>query len=100
LRGLLARRAGAAGRARRPLLTLWNGLFMEQYRRNLIPRDDVVSFARVAENTAGLVTDLVGTPLAWPANWIFAARHEAPLASHDVASGKYLFYKMNNLGGA
>jgi hypothetical protein len=99
LRGVLARRPalplalGAGG------LALWNGLFMEQYRRNLIPRDDVVSFARVTENSAALVTELVGTPLAWPANWIFAARHRAPLASHDLASGKYLFYKMNNLGG-
>jgi len=99
LRGLLARRPGLPIVLAALLLTLWNGLFMEQYRRNLIPRDDVVSFARVTENTAGLVTDLVGTPLAWPANWIFAARHKAPLASHDVASGKYLFYKMNNLGG-
>jgi hypothetical protein len=99
LQRLLARRPAV------PLLllvgafALWNGLFMEQYRRNLIPRDDVVSFARVTENNAALLTDLVGTPLAWPANWVFAARHDAPLASHDVASGKYLFYKMNNLGG-
>ena len=86
---------GAAGAA----FTLWNGLFMEQYRRNLIPRDDVVSFARVTENNAALVEQTVGTPLAWPANWIFAAKHDAPLAQHELAVGKYLFYKQNNLGG-
>lgn len=80
-------------------LVAWNGLFMEQYRRNLIPRDDVVSFARVTQNSAALVAQSVGTPLAWPANWLFAWRHQAPLASHDVAVGKYLFYKQNNLGG-
>jgi hypothetical protein len=99
LRVLLARRPVLPLALAAVALTLWNGLFMEQYRRNLIPRDDVVSFARVTENSAALVTELVGTPLAWPANWVFAARHKAPLASHDVASGKYLFYKMNNLGG-
>jgi hypothetical protein len=99
LRGLFARRPALPILLAFAACSLWNALFMEQYRRNLIPRDDVVSFARVTENNAALITEAVGTPLAWPANWIFAARHDAPLASHDVAAGKYLFYKMNNLGG-
>ena len=96
---LLRRRPELAIAAVGAALALWNGLFMEQYRRNLIPRDDVVSFSKVAENSAALVTDTVGTPLAWPANWVFARQHDAPLASYDVAVGKYLFYKQNNLGG-
>lgn len=99
LRGLLERRPLLPILALGAALAAWNGLFMEQYRSNLIPRDDVVSFARVTENNAARVTETVGTPLAWPANWIFAWQHQAPLSSHDVAVGKYLFYKMNNLGG-
>jgi hypothetical protein len=80
-------------------LTLWNGLFMEQYRRNLVPRDSVVSFGGVVENGAALLSQAVGTPLAWPANWVFAAQHDALVASYDLAVGKYLFYRQNNLGG-
>lgn len=81
------------------LLVSWNVLFMEQYRRNLIPRDEVVSFARVTENSAAVVAETMGTPLAWPANWLFAWKHDAPVSSYDLAVGKYLFYRQNNLGG-
>ncbi len=80
-------------------LTAWNGLFMEQYRRNLIPRDDAVSFAAVAENSATLLSGMVGTPVAWPANVVFSVRHDAPITKYDLAVGQYLFYRQNNLGG-
>lgn len=94
-----ARRPALLATAAAALLTLWNFLFMQQYRRNLIPRDDTVSFARVAGNSAALLAQAVGTPLAWPANWIFAARHDLPAARYDLMVGKYLFYRQNNLGG-
>jgi hypothetical protein len=93
---------------RRPLLLLgagagalvvWNWLFMQQYRRNLIPRDDTVSFAQVTGHSAALLQAAVGTPLAWPANWIFAARYDLPSAQYDTVVGKYLFYRQNKLGG-
>ena len=93
------RRPGRLLVAAAACLVLWNHLFMLQYRRNLIPRDDVVSFARVARNNAGLLAQAVGTPLAWPANWIFAWRHDLPVAQYDLAVGKYLFYRQNNLEG-
>lgn len=80
-------------------LTLWNGLLMQQVRRNLIPRDESVAFARVAENSAALFANAVGTPVAWPANWLFARRFGLPAAQYDLAVGKYLFYRQNNLGG-
>ena len=86
---------GAAG----ALLSLHNLLFMQQYRRNLVPRDDTVSFADVAGNDAALLQALVGTPLAWPANWLFAAEHGLPVRQYDRAVGLYLFYRQNNLGG-
>jgi hypothetical protein len=81
------------------LLVLWNVLMMAQYRLNRLPLDETVSFARVAENAAGLVQQTVGTPLAWPANWVFAAEHGLDAGRYDLMAGKYLFYRQNNLGG-
>ena len=86
---------GAAG----TLLTLFNLLFMQQYRRNLVPRDDSLAFADVAANNAALLQSAVGTPLAWPANWLFAAEHGLPVRQFDRTVGLYLFYRQNNLGG-
>lgn len=91
LRSFAARRpervlAGAAG-----LLVVWNVLFMEQYRRRLLPSDDTVSFAQVTSNSAGLLSRSVGTPVAWPANWIFAWRFQAPAEKWDAIADRSLF---------
>jgi hypothetical protein len=99
LRLAVARRPGLLLVAAGALLTLWNFLFMQQYGENRIPRDDTVSFAQVTENNADILSDLVGTPLAWPANWIFAWRHDLPAQKYDLMVGPYLFYRQNNLGG-
>jgi hypothetical protein len=80
-------------------LALWNFLFMEQYRRPLVPRDGTVSFSKVAGHNAGILAEWLGSPVAWPANWIFAWRHDLPPARYDLMVGKYLFYRQNNLGG-
>jgi hypothetical protein len=80
-------------------LALWNWLFMQQYRRNLIARDDTVAFSQVAGNSAALLQAAVGTPLAWPANWLFAREHGLPVAQYDRMVGQYLFYRQNNLDG-
>ena len=90
-------RAFAARRPQRVLagvsgvLVLWNVLFMEQYRRRLLPSDDTVSFAQVTSNSAGLLSHAVGTPFAWPANWIFARRFRAPLDQWDAIADRRLF---------
>jgi hypothetical protein len=99
IRDLVARRPGAPILLGAFALTLWNALLMKQYREVKIPLDETLSFARVAENSAAAVADAVGTPLAWPANWVFAAEHDLPPASYDLMVGKYLFYRQNNLGG-
>jgi len=93
------RRPGLVLVAAGATLTVWNLLFMQQYGENRIPRDDTVSFAQVTENNADILTDLVGTPVAWPANWIFAWRHGLPAQKYDLMVGPYLFYRQNNLGG-
>jgi hypothetical protein len=77
--GLLAVAAG--------LVVAWNLLFMQQYRRELIPRDDTVAFPVVAENAARLVSEGVGSPVAWPANWLVAARHGIGVARFDRLYG-------------
>jgi hypothetical protein len=94
-----AMRAGEALRtrvARAPLAAVagllalsiaWNLLFMEQYRRNLIPRDDTVSFVDVAANNAALFSRAFGTPACWPASWLFALRHDVPLDLYEAAVG-------------
>jgi hypothetical protein len=64
-----------------------------------LPLDETVSFARVSENAAALVQTTTGTPLAWPANWIFSARHGLGSGRYDLMVGKYLFYRQENLGG-
>lgn len=78
--------AGAGG-----LLVLWNLLFMEQYRLRLLPSDDTVSFAQVTSNSAGLLSRAVGTPFAWPLNWIFAWRFHTSPDRWDAVADRRLF---------
>jgi hypothetical protein len=81
------------------LVVVWNLLFMQQYRRELIPRDDTVAFPVVAENAARLVSESVGSPVAWPANWLVAARHDLEVARFDRLVGLTLFTLPGNLRG-
>ena len=39
------------------------------------------------ENAAATVSATVGSPTAWPANWIFAARHGVAAARYDLLAG-------------
>ena len=78
---------------------LWNQLLIVQYREKKIPADDTVSFAAVTAYNAKLVGRYVGTPVAWPANLVFARQHDLPAARYDLLVGKYLFHRQNNLGG-
>ncbi|PYQ48225.1 MAG: hypothetical protein DMF78_21790 [Acidobacteria bacterium] len=99
-RGLAAALDGLREAARRrPLRVLaaagavmvaWNLLFMAQYRAEMVPRDDTVAFPAVAENAALLVAAAVGSPPAWPANWLFAARHRLPAGRYDRLGGRDL----------
>jgi hypothetical protein len=52
-----------------------------------------------ALSSARALSDDVGFPTTWPASWIFAARYDTSPAIFDLAAGKYLFYRQNNLGG-
>jgi hypothetical protein len=72
-------------------LAVWNVLLMAQYRSRSLPADEPVSFVRVTSNGAALVSEWVGTPLAWPANWIFALRYDVAPAEYDLRAGRPLF---------
>jgi len=94
--------------AHRPLLPVfagvvafatWNALLMAQYKDGRIPRDDTVAFARVARNAAGSVSATAGAPNAWPANWIYAARHGVAPARYDLLAGMDAFEGAGALGG-
>jgi hypothetical protein len=99
LRAVAARRPGVLLAAGGAALTLWNVLFMQLYRGGHIPRDDTVSFARVAAGNATLLAEVAGAPLAWPANWLWAVRTGVPVALYDRVVGTYLFYRQGSLHG-
>jgi hypothetical protein len=68
------------------VLGIPNLLFMEQYR-DARRRDDTVRFADVSEGNARRLVDAVGSPVAWPANWIWSASTGLPAARWDRLSG-------------
>jgi hypothetical protein len=72
------------------VLVCWNLLLVQQYASGMVPRDAPVSFARVARNGAALLARPLGAPVAWPANWLFAARHGVGPERFDAAAGKRL----------
>lgn len=77
----------------------WNLALAEQARRDLIPRDDTVAFARLVGGGWQALAEHVGSPNTWPASWLFAWRHGRPAGQYDLVAGRYLFYRQNNLGG-
>jgi hypothetical protein len=69
------------------LTVLSNLLFMQQYRDGTVPRDDTVSFPQVSESSARLLSATVGSPVAWPANWLFARRHGVEVFRYEGVAG-------------
>jgi hypothetical protein len=88
LREAVERRPGIPLVVMGAALTVWNFLFMEQYRTDRIPRDLPVDLAAVSETNAAILARAVGSPTAWPANWIFAWRYRVTPAKYDVVVGQ------------
>jgi hypothetical protein len=99
LRRLLRERPRLALAAVGLALACWNVSMAEALRRNLIPRDDTVSFSHLARANTQAFSDAVGFPTTWPASWVFALRHQRPPSQFDLLVGRYLFHMQNNLGG-
>jgi len=97
LRGAVARRPLLATTLMLAPLALWNlGLLTARSGSSatwpgLFPK-------QVGEIARG-VSRSVGSPTTWPASWIFALRYRVTPDRHDRLSGRYLFYRQNNLGG-
>jgi hypothetical protein len=89
LAALVARRPSVLAAIGIVLIALSNLAFMEQYRHTL-RRDDTVSFPQVSEGNARLVARAVGSPNAWPANWLWSARTGLPVERWDLLSAQRL----------
>jgi hypothetical protein len=85
----IAARPGLLVAAAVVLVAIPNLLFMEQYR-DAPRRDDTVRFPDVAEGNARRFVDAVGSPVAWPANWIWSASTGLPAARWDRLSAERL----------
>ena len=85
----IAARPGLLVAAAVVLVAIPNLLFMEQYR-DATRRDDTVRFADVSEANARRLADAVGSPVAWPANWIWSASTGLPAARWDRLSAERL----------
>jgi len=97
-RRLLARHPQVAVGAALVPAVAWNlGLITQVARGQVDP--ERAAFPRLVGGTARALADVAGSPLTWPASWLFAWRHDRPARQYDVAVGRYLFYRQNNLGG-
>lgn len=77
----------------------WNGSFARALSTGDAKDDGAASLSARALGSATAVSRTVGFPTTWPASWIFAARLRATPDRYDLADGKYLFYRQNNLDG-
>jgi hypothetical protein len=78
---------------------VWNLTFVRALDRGEARPEDSLSLSGRALASARALSHDVGFPTTWPASWIFAARYDASPGAFDLAAGKYLFYRQNNLGG-
>jgi hypothetical protein len=87
----------AVGAALLPAVA-WNlGVITQVARGDAAP--DRAAFPRLVGGAARVVADVAGSPPTWPASWLFAWQEDLPPRQYDVAVGRYLFYRQNNLGG-
>jgi hypothetical protein len=87
----------AVGAALVPALA-WNLGVIAQVARGEVAAERA-DFPRLVGGAARVMADVAGSPPTWPASWIFAWRQDRPARQYDVAVGRYLFYRQNNLGG-
>ena len=97
-RRLLARHPQIAVGAALVPAVAWNlGVLAEVARGEAAPGR--AAFPRLVGGAARVVADVAGSPPTWPASWLFAWQQHRPARQYDLAVGRYLFYRQNNLGG-
>jgi len=77
----------------------WNGMYVRALQREEARPDVSLSLAARSLASARALSQDAGFPATWPASWIFAARYDASPGAFDLAAGRYLFYRQNNLNG-
>jgi len=77
----------------------WNGWTARAVAQGQAPAGVPLDFRSRAFSASRALARQVGFPATWPASWIFAWRHGVTPEVFDLASGKYLFFRQNNLGG-
>ncbi|MEO8359908.1 MAG: hypothetical protein ABI672_07755 [Vicinamibacteria bacterium] len=77
---------------------LWNISSVRALQHGEAP-SGLLSFSARALTSTQTFSSAVGFPTTWPASWIFAARYGASPGAFDLAAGRYLFYRQNNLNG-
>jgi hypothetical protein len=77
----------------------WNLTFVRAIQRGEIRAGESLSFAARSLASSRALSHHIGFPTTWPASWIFAARYHTSPGAFDLAAGKYLFYRQNNLNG-
>jgi hypothetical protein len=77
----------------------WNLTFVRAIQREEARAGDSVSFAGRSLASSRALSHDIGFPTTWPASWIFAVRYRTSPGAFDLAAGKYLFYRQNNLNG-
>jgi len=78
---------------------VWNLSLVRAIQREEASPLDSLSFAARSLAATRAVSHDIGFPTTWPASWIFAARYDTSPGAFDLAAGKYLFYRQNNLDG-
>ncbi len=96
---LTRRRAGLVLAGAGLVLLVSNELLMAQYREPGFPRDQTVSFVDLEEGNARILTRALGSPLTWPASWVFAWRSGLPAWRYEQLAGRSLFHGADALGG-
>ncbi len=69
------------------ILVLWNVGLMLQVKRGDVSPDGNVAFRQVAGRSLNRYYDRLGFPAAWPANWLFARRHQLSPEKFDLLFG-------------
>lgn len=78
---------------------LWNWTYARAVQRGEAEPGASLSLAARSLASSRALAHEVGFPTTWPASWIFAARYDTSPAAFDLAAGRYLFYRQNNLNG-
>jgi hypothetical protein len=77
----------------------WSGTYARALQRGEAKPGASLSLAARCLTSARALSHDAGFPTTWPASWIFAGRYQASPGAYDLAAGKYLFYRQNNLDG-